>query len=94
MTLDPPRMSVDFRSASQMDMATGMVSRDRGFDFATEENGVAMRRMQSNLSERRTSNRNLAVPNDGKTKGKLSLRKGLKSLTRRRVTSHESGTGS
>ncbi|KAF7352855.1 Phospholipid-transporting ATPase [Mycena venus] len=47
MTLDLPRRSVDMRSASQMDMATGMVSRDRGFDFAHEENGVAMRRMQS-----------------------------------------------
>ncbi|KAK7061656.1 phospholipid-transporting ATPase [Favolaschia claudopus] len=92
-TLEPPRMS-DVRSASQMDMATGMVSRDRGFDFAIEENGVAMRRMQSNLSERRTSNRNLAVPSDGARKGKLSLKRGLKSLTRKRLLSHESGTGS
>ncbi|KAF8195975.1 phospholipid-translocating ATPase [Mycena galopus ATCC 62051] len=92
MTLDPPR---DLRSASQMDMATGMVSRDRGFDFATEENGVAMRRMQSNLSERRMSNRNLAPPSDGnKMKGRLSLKRGLKSLTRKRVMSHESGAGS
>ncbi|KAJ7276325.1 phospholipid-translocating ATPase [Mycena haematopus] len=91
MTLDPPR---DLRSASQMDMATGMVSRDRGFDFATEENGVAMRRMQSNLSERRMSNRDLAPPSNGKNKGRLSLRRGLKSLTRKRVVSHESGGGS
>ncbi len=42
-------------------MSTGIRSVHRGFDFATEENGVAMRRMQSNLSERRESNRNLAT---------------------------------
>ncbi|KAJ6515969.1 phospholipid-translocating ATPase [Mycena sanguinolenta] len=92
MTLEQPR---DLRSASQMDMATGMVSRDRGFDFAIEENGVAMRRMQSNLSERRMSNLNLAPPSDGnKNKGRLSLRRGLRSLTRKRVMSHESAGGS
>ena len=38
--------------ASRTDMSTGIVSVDRGFDFATEENGVALQRMQSNLSER------------------------------------------
>jgi phospholipid-translocating ATPase len=36
--------------ASQIDMSTGMRSQSRGYDFAQEENGVAMRRMQSNLS--------------------------------------------
>ena len=41
-----------FAQASQIDMATGLRSQSRGFDFATEENGVAMRRMQSNLSGR------------------------------------------
>ncbi|KAJ6614318.1 phospholipid-translocating P-type ATPase [Mycena sp. CBHHK59/15] len=80
-TLEPRRQSIDVRSASRTDMATGLVSVDRGFDFATEENGVAMRRMQSNLSERRLSSRNLALPSEpNKTKGKLSLRR-LKSLT-------------
>jgi len=93
MTLERPRMSIDVRSASRTDMATGLVSVDRGFDFATEENGVAMRRMQSNLSEKRISNRNLALPQDNR-KGKLSLKRGLKSLTRRRVLSSETGTGS
>ncbi|KAJ7667947.1 phospholipid-translocating ATPase [Mycena polygramma] len=91
MTLDRPRMSVDFRSASRTDMATGLVSVDRGFDFATEENGVAMRRMQSNLSEKRMSNRNLA---DTNRKGKLSLKRGLKSLTRRVMSSDPAGAGS
>lgn len=41
----------DLRLASRTDMATGLVSEDRGFDFASEEGGVAMRRMQSRLSE-------------------------------------------
>jgi len=36
--------------ASQIDMSTGMRSQSRGYDFAQEENGVAIRRMQSNLS--------------------------------------------
>jgi len=48
---------MDIRSASRTDMATGMTSVDRGFDFATEEGGVAMQRMQTNLSERREANR-------------------------------------
>ncbi|KAJ7228736.1 hypothetical protein GGX14DRAFT_414568 [Mycena pura] len=91
MTLERPRASIDMRSASRTDMATGLVSLHRGFDFATEENGVQMRRMQSNLSEQRISNRNLALPDTG-LKGKLSLRRGLKSLTRRRGHSTETGT--
>ena len=38
---------------SRTDMATGMRSTsNRGFDFSTEEGGVAIRRMQSNISER------------------------------------------
>ncbi|KAJ7179920.1 phospholipid-translocating ATPase [Mycena crocata] len=90
MTL--PRTSIDVRSASRTDLATGTEWTDRGFDFATEEGGVAMRRMQSNLSEKRLSNRNL--PSTGissRAKGKLSLKKGLKSLTRKRALSSESG---
>jgi phospholipid-translocating ATPase len=35
---------------SQIDMSTGVRSASRGYGFAQEENGVAMRRMQSNLS--------------------------------------------
>lgn len=56
-----PRHSMDFRSASRTDMSTGIRSVHRGFDFSTEENGVAIRRMQTNLSERRISSRNLAT---------------------------------
>ncbi|KAJ7574583.1 hypothetical protein C8J56DRAFT_1172699 [Mycena floridula] len=54
------RPSMDIRSVSRTDMSTGLRSVHRGFDFATEEGGVAMRRMQSNLSQIRLSSRNLA----------------------------------
>jgi len=36
--------------ASHIDMSMGMHSQSRGYDFAQEENGVAIRQMQSNLS--------------------------------------------
>ena len=55
VTIEPIRQCVDVRAASRTDMATGIVTIDRGFDFATEEHGVAMHRMQTNLSERRVS---------------------------------------
>ncbi|KAF7301327.1 Phospholipid-transporting ATPase [Mycena indigotica] len=77
MTLERPH--IDIRSASTTDMATGLRSVDRGFDFATEEGGVALRRMQTNLSEKHASTRNLALP----AKGKLSIKRGLRSLTRK-----------
>ncbi|KAG5643212.1 hypothetical protein DXG03_001330 [Asterophora parasitica] len=85
-SLDLRLPPVDVRAASRTDMATGLVSIDRGFDFATEENGVAMKRMQSNLSERRQSNRNLESiglrPSSRKGKETLShmfsLRRGLR----------------
>lgn len=41
-------------------MSTGLVSVDRGFDFATEEHGVEMRRVQTNLSEKRSNKQRLA----------------------------------
>lgn len=63
------RPSVDLRTASRNDMATGITSTDRGFDFATEEDGVAMRRVQTNLSERRMSKQSLTRPS-GSRKGK------------------------
>lgn len=56
LTLDAHRIPV-----SRTDMSTGVRSVHRGFDFATEEDGVAMRRMQSNLSERRQSSRHLPL---------------------------------
>ncbi|KAG6839834.1 hypothetical protein C0991_011213 [Blastosporella zonata] len=66
------RASVDMRTASRTDLATGLVSRDRGFDFAQEEGGVAMRRMQTNLSERRASKQQLNAPRPS-SKGKEAL---------------------
>ncbi|KAF9053140.1 phospholipid-translocating ATPase [Panaeolus papilionaceus] len=79
------RPSLDVRSASRMDMSTGLYSTDRGFDFATEEGGVMMRRVQTNLSERRmqlqveeaTGRRRPSGSSKGKETlaGLLSLRK-------------------
>lgn len=62
ISLDARVHRAESRIGSRTDMSTGMQSVHRGFDFSTEENGVAMRRMQSNLSERRHSSRNLAIP--------------------------------
>ncbi|KAL0067071.1 hypothetical protein AAF712_005858 [Marasmius tenuissimus] len=45
-----PNQSSVSVSASRMDMSTGLRSTHRGFDFNTEEGGVAMRRIQSNLT--------------------------------------------
>jgi len=42
-------------------MSTGLRSVHRGFNFSTEEGGIAMQRMQTNLSERRLSTRNLGT---------------------------------
>ena len=44
------RPSMQAGGGSQIDMSTGLRSQSRGYSFAQEENGVAMRRMQSNLS--------------------------------------------
>jgi phospholipid-translocating ATPase len=42
----------DWRSGSRTDMSTGQLVANRGFDFSTEEGGIAIRRTQTNLSER------------------------------------------
>jgi len=60
-------------TGSRTDMSTGVRSVHRGFDFATEEGGVAMRRMQSNLSEQWQSRRSLPL-SDREPKRKSSLR--------------------
>ncbi|EEB95706.1 hypothetical protein MPER_05282, partial [Moniliophthora perniciosa FA553] len=90
----PPGQSIDCRSASRTDMSTGIRSIHRGFDFATEENGIAIRRMQSNLSEIRTSSRrhlpeetDAAAGTRPKSRGKDGLGRVLsasKSFLRRR----------
>ncbi|KAI0086431.1 phospholipid-translocating ATPase [Irpex rosettiformis] len=40
----------DIRTGSRTDMATGTRQTNTGFDFSMEENGVALKRLQSNLS--------------------------------------------
>ncbi|KIK68118.1 hypothetical protein GYMLUDRAFT_36948 [Collybiopsis luxurians FD-317 M1] len=79
-----PRPSADFRSASRTDMSTGLVSVERGFDFATEDDvggGVAIRRIQTNLSERFSSRNNLPLA-DGKEQGEKGKKSRLFSLRR------------
>lgn len=52
-------------------MSTGMRSTgNRGFDFSVEEGGVAMRRMQSNISERQRNR-------DGKPEEESGRRRSL-----------------
>ncbi|KAH9484538.1 Putative phospholipid-transporting ATPase C24B11.12c [Psilocybe cubensis] len=85
-----PRPSMDIRSASRTDMSTGLTSVDRGFDFATEENGVEMRRVQTNLSERRMSKQNILPRRSSSNKGKESVSNVLslsKSILRRKGAS-------
>ena len=69
------RASVDLRMRSRTDMSTGLVTVDRGFDFTTEEQGVEMRRVQTNLSEKRSNSQKLAskttIPSN-KEKDKIS----------------------
>jgi phospholipid-translocating ATPase len=71
------RPAYDSRAPSRTDMATGIVSVHRGFDFDAEEGGVAMRRMQSHLSEARASSRNL--PRKG---SKASIKRGKEAFQR------------
>jgi phospholipid-translocating ATPase len=62
-------------------MSTGLISVDRGFDFVTEEHGVEMRRVQTNLSEKRSNkhgsgnniNRNKEKDKKASTTNVLSL---------------------
>lgn len=44
------RKNSNLRTGSRTDMATGLRTTNTGFDFSMEENGVALRRLQSNLS--------------------------------------------
>ena len=81
------------RTASRTDMSTGLRSTHRGFGFAVEEGGPAMRRLQSNLSAPRPSQ--LSLHNEpgatSATKQKLSFASLRKSLKKRgpRTTSTE-----
>ncbi|KAG2019851.1 phospholipid-translocating ATPase [Coprinopsis cinerea AmutBmut pab1-1] len=73
-----PRPSMDYRSSSRTDMSTGVTSHHRGFDFSMEEGGVAIQRMQTNLSERRQSRPSLApVPESPQKRKMLTLPRSL-----------------
>ncbi|KAF8623323.1 hypothetical protein AX15_006401 [Amanita polypyramis BW_CC] len=71
----------DLRLASRTDMATGLVSEERGFDFAAEEGGIAIRRMQTRLSEHQQKKERHLRPISGSSRRRLShmfsLRRGL-----------------
>ncbi|KAH7909858.1 hypothetical protein BJ138DRAFT_1195493 [Hygrophoropsis aurantiaca] len=84
LSLDLRQTPIDPRRASRTDMSTGVRSIHRGFDFATEENGVQMRRMQSNLSERRQSSRNLPSLTDLNQSSKRKPSMGIFSSLRRK----------
>jgi phospholipid-translocating ATPase len=84
------RPSMDPRIASRTDMATGMRSVHRGFDFATEEGGVALQRIQTGLSERRTSNLHLRAPHSRKRSGTI-LSHFRKSMRRAKPPTPEGG---
>lgn len=61
------------RAASRTDMSTGLRSTHRGFGFAVEEGGPAMRRLQSNLSAPRPSETNLPHGPGDTAKQKMSF---------------------
>lgn len=74
------------RTTSRTDMSTGLRSTHRGFDFAAEEGGPAIRRLQSNLSAPRPSQTSLShgLGDRGKQKRSfVSLRIPLRKITHR-----------
>jgi hypothetical protein len=78
----PPRPRPADAWGSRTDMSTGeAIAPGKGFDFSMEEGGVAMRRMQTNLSER-------SFPSANKRRrGSLSL-SGLRNTLRRKVSTN------
>ncbi|PPQ72461.1 hypothetical protein CVT26_003714 [Gymnopilus dilepis] len=92
VSLARPSME-NYRSGSRTDMSTGLRSVHRGFDFSTEEGGVAMQRMQTNLSERRLSGMNLGMATEGSgTQGRRGTLRHVLSrprhFLRKKVPSH------
>ena len=72
------------RSASRTDMSTGLRSTHRGFDFAVEEGGPAMRRLQSNLSAPRPLQTRLLHGPGAIAKQKISFASLRKTLMKKR----------
>ena len=79
-----PMYSATRSMGSRTDMATGLQSVHRGFDFATEEDGVSMRRMQSNLSERHAAKRSGSDLSPRRRTGSISLFPSLRRSMRKR----------
>jgi phospholipid-translocating ATPase len=85
------RGTPSLRNASRTDMSTGVRSVHRGFDFATEESGPAMRRLQSNLSGATPSQQLIPTPERKKRNFTLtSIARGL--TKKRRPRTNSSGT--
>jgi len=71
---------------STTDMSTGLnLAPSRGFDFDTEEGGVAIRRMQTDLSERSKSSRCPRGLRGRKRGASVSLFPGFRESIRKRV---------
>lgn len=84
-TFDGERQGApSLRTASRTDMSTGLRSTHRGFGFAVEEGGPAMRRLQSNLSAPRPSQTNLPHGLGATAKQKMSFASLRKTLKKRR----------
>jgi phospholipid-translocating ATPase len=83
-TLDCERPGAPPRTTSRTDMSTGLRSMHRGFDFAAEEGGPAIRRLQSNLSAPRPSQTSLHHGLGDRTKQKISFASLRNPLKRRR----------
>ncbi|KAG5723766.1 putative phospholipid-transporting ATPase DNF1 [Termitomyces sp. T112] len=76
--------------ASRTDLATGIISTDRGFDFAQEEGGVALRRMQTNLSEAVASRQQINTPRRSSSgKETLSHMFSLRRLSRKKKSAKQ-----
>ncbi|KAF8582656.1 phospholipid-translocating P-type ATPase [Ramaria rubella] len=88
-----PSMEAAGRSVTDMSLG-GVQSTHRGFDFASEEGGVHIRRMQSNLSERRMqaldADGNLDAPRAHNRHRSISLFPSLRRNVRRRMRSSNS----
>jgi len=70
-------------AASRTDLSTGQsvnVIDGRGFDFSMEEGGVAMRRTQTNLSERRETEHRMRGTLFGRRRGPLETGEGSATL--------------
>ena len=67
------RCSLPLQTTSRTDMSTGLRSTHRGFDFAAEEGGPAIRRLQSNLSAPRPSQTSLPHGLGHRAKQKISF---------------------